>query len=58
MLTAAEKGKGPKKARKDKDTITATPNEETTNKAGKRTTDDLPSTDKQSKKKHKKSKKE
>lgn len=57
-LRAAEKGKGPKKARRNKDTTTATPNEETTNKAGKRKTDDVLSTDKQSKKKHKNSKKE
>ena len=55
-LAAAEKGKRPKKAPQDKDSSTATADEETTNKAAKRTTEDLPTSDKQSKKKHKKSK--
>ena len=57
-LTAAEKGKGPKKGTKDKETTTTTANEQTTNTASKRKTDDPQSTDKQPKKKHKKSKKE
>ena len=57
-LTAAEKGKRPKKAPKQTETSATTPQKENSDKPAKRKAEDAPTDEKATKKKHKKSKKD